>query len=272
MKLSLSVRVAESSANKREVATPLREMAPLARAAGYEALCMRASVLGVQSSIADIDAIKSLLVGLDLAISMVTADFGVPENGPEGPSSLRDITPSLDLAQALGSDLIRVCMKTEDDIAHARRAAERGLRLVHQSHVESLFETVDGSVDVLQQINRPNFGLIYEPANLALCGQVYGRLTLDRFQPYLFNVYVKNHAPDDDGDDWTSTWINGRIRSRQRPLDAPGGIDFDQVFESLHAIGYDGYVTMHQALGGALPVSDAIAQTARFLSSYIRPA
>ena len=38
-------------------------------------------------------------------------------------------------------------------------------------------ETVERIVDTLQKIDRSNFGLIYEPANLQLCGQDYGYQT-----------------------------------------------------------------------------------------------
>ena len=138
MKLSLSVRVAESFSNKRESAIPLEALARIAADAGYEALCMRASVVGVHSPAGAAARVKGTVNEHGLTISMVTADFPVPENSEEGPNSLRRITPSLDLAEALGADLIRICMKKEEDIVHARRAAdeagERGIRLAHQSH------------------------------------------------------------------------------------------------------------------------------------------
>ena len=64
---------------------------------------------------------------------MVTGDFAVPENGDDGPSCLRNITPHLDLAAALQCGLIRVCIKEPGDIPFAQRAAdeamERGVRL-----------------------------------------------------------------------------------------------------------------------------------------------
>ena len=89
---------------------------------------------------------------------MITGDFPVPLNNEQGPDGLRNITPYLDLTELLGADLIRIAMKVEDDILWAQRAAdeaaERGIRLAHQSHTQSLFETVDGSVDVLKRVGR----------------------------------------------------------------------------------------------------------------------
>lgn len=269
MNYSLSVRVAESFSNKRIVDIPLAELAPMAKAAGFDALCMRASMIGIQHSREEIAQARQLLDEVGLAVSMVTGDFAVPENGDAGPGCLRNITPYLDLAEALGADLIRTCIKVEDDIPHAQRAAdeakERSIRLAHQSHLQSLFETVDGSLEILQKIGRENFGLIYEPANLAQAGQPYGEETLRSFQPYLFNVYVQNHAVDPNGDMPMTTWTNGTVMTRLRPLDEPGGINFAQVFDGLKAIGYDGYVTSHQALTNDAQPQETVGRYARFL-------
>ena len=273
MELSLSVRVAESFSNKRVVDIQLPDLAGIARRAGYTALCMRASVVGVGSAPETVESARRLLGRKGLAVSMVTGDFAVPENGDDGPGCLRNITPYLDLAQALGSDLIRVCIKTEGDVPFARQsadeAAERNIRLAHQSHTLSLFETVEGSLRVLRKIGKANFGLIYEPANLALCGEDYGPDTLREFQPYLFNVYLQNHAPHPDGDMPMTTWANGTVMSILRPLDAAGGIDFGRVFEGLQAISYGGYVTVHQAFGGRQTPDEAATRSARFLKSFI---
>ena len=273
MKLSLSVRVAESFSNKRVSAIPLEELTRIAADAGYDALCMRASVVGVHSVAGTASHTRRAAARHGLTISMVTADFAVPENSEAGPQSLRQITPSLDLAGTLGADLIRICMKGEEDIIHAQRAAdearERGIRLAHQSHTSSLFETVEESLAALKAVGRVNFGIIYEPANLALCGQAYGETTLRAFQPYLFNVYLQNHTPDPDGLQPMTTWSRGRVMSTLRPLDAPGGIDFESVFGGLRAIGYDGYVTMHQAFGGDMTPEEATRRTAAFLRERI---
>ena len=269
MKLSLSVRVAESFSNKRESTIPLGDLARIAAGAGYDAICMRASVVGVHSAAGAAARVRRAVAEHGLAISMVTADFAVPENSAEGPNSLRRITPSLDLAEALGTDLIRICMKTEEDIVQAQRAAdearERDIRLAHQSHTRSLFETVEGSVAVLKAVGRSNFGIIYEPANLSLCGQEYGETTLRTFQPWLFNVYMQNHTPEPDGLQPMETWTRGEVMSTLRPLDAPGGIDFPSIFDGLRAIGYDGCVTMHQAFGGDMTPQEATRRTATFL-------
>ena len=93
MKLSLSVRVAESFSNKREVRIPLNELASIAREAGYDALCLRASMLGIHDSQEKIAHVRETLTQNQLDVSMVTGDFSIPENGQEGAGCLRNITP-----------------------------------------------------------------------------------------------------------------------------------------------------------------------------------
>ena len=64
IKLSLSVRVAEKFLAKREASMALRELSELAVAEGYDALCMRASQLGIDSSADLVSSTRPDLLGL----------------------------------------------------------------------------------------------------------------------------------------------------------------------------------------------------------------
>jgi len=273
MKLSLSVRVAESFSNKREVRIKLQELARIASLGGYDALCLRASMLGIEDSAERIAEVTEILSQNGLSVSMITGDFAVPENGDAGPECLRNITPYLNLAERVGADLIRICMKTDEDIVWAARAAaearERSIRLAHQSHTKSLFETVAGSIATVEKVGDENFGIIYEPANLALCGEDYGPATLETFRPFLFNVYLQNHVPEVGGPQPMASWARGTIESRLYPLDSGKGIDFDSVFSGLKAIDYTGFVTLHQAFDGELEPEAAVARSAQFLRNLM---
>ena len=108
---------------------------------------------------------------------MVSGDFDIDYNNENGPNCLCNITPYLNLAETLGAGLIRVCIKTEEDLKRARRAAdeaiERELTLVHQCHVQSLFETLDQIETDLEQ-STTQLRTIYEATNLEECRQDYG--------------------------------------------------------------------------------------------------
>jgi sugar phosphate isomerase/epimerase len=270
MKLSLSVRIAEAAC-KTKLNVPFSDLVQLARELGYRAICMRASAGGVQTPRAELEAMRDAVERAGLCVSMVTADFDVPLNNERGPDSLRNIAPSLDVAEALGCDLIRICMKSEADIDHAKRAAdlaaERGIRLAHQCHTTTLFEQVDRSLEVLNAVGRDNFGLIYEPANLMLCGEDYGLQTLKLFRPHLMNVYVQNHQLQADGPVQLQTWCRGVRRFRHIPIWEPGGVDFEKVVSGLHAIGYDGFFTIHQAYAELMGPRDAAVESAKYLRS-----
>jgi len=268
MKLALSVRIAEAPCKTR-LNVPFGDLVRLAAELGYRAVCIRASAGGVQTPHAELCRMRDEVERAGLYVSMVTADFNVPLNNEHGPDSLRNITPSLDVAEALGCDLIRICMKTEADIEHAKRAAdlaaERVIRLAHQCHTTSLFEQVEPSIALLKKINRRNFGLIYEPINLLLCGQSYGLGTLRKLAPYLMNVYVQNHRLDPAGPAALETWCLGVRRFHHIPLWEPGGVNFPEVVTALQAIDYNGTFTVHQAYAELMGPREAAIRSAEYL-------
>jgi len=270
MKLCLSVRIAEAPCKTR-LTVPFRDLVQLAFEQGYRAICMRASAGGVQTPIDQLVALRAEVERAGLIVSMVTADSDVPLNNEHGPDSLRNIVPTLDVAEALGCDLVRVCLKSAADVEHAQRsadlAAERGIRLAHQCHTTTLFEEVEPSISWLKHINRRNFGLIYEPINLFICGQPYGLSTLRKFAPYLMNVYVQNHRPDPQGPAALDTWRLGTRRFHHIPLWEPGGVNFPEVVTALQAIGYDGFFTVHQAYAELMGPREAAVRSAEYLRS-----
>lgn len=270
MKLSVSMRVAENMFDKRKAVMSLEDIARLARQSGFHAVCMRASQIGIHTPPETVREKREFLEALGLSVSMATGDFPIPENNERGPDALRNITPYLDLAGALDCDLLRICMKSDADIPWARRAsdeaAERNVRLAHQSHHNSLFEQVGRSVEVMRQVGRPNFGIIYEPANLQLCGEDYGIRTVGMFEPYLMNVYLQNQVIRRGGDTRVDTWSVGPVEFEQVPIWDGRGIDFPHIMDALGEIGYEGYVTVHQAsAGGSGGPATAIIESERYL-------
>ena len=145
-------------------------------------------------------------------MTMVSVDFDIVHHNDLGPDCLRNITPYLDLSESLGAPLIRFCIKKDQDFVAARAAAEEaatlGLRLAHQCHAESLFETVDQIIESLNRIDHPNFGLVFEAANLEECRQPYGPETIRKLAPWIVNVYLQNQRLNP----------KGRLRSTPGPM------------------------------------------------------
>lgn len=250
MQLSLSVRIVEAACKTR-LHVPFAELVSIAAETGYDAICMRASAGGVQTPLEDLHRMRETVEANGLHVAMVTADSNVPLNNADGPNSLRDIGPSLEVAEALGCDLIRVCLKSNADLLHAReaakQAADRGIRLAHQCHTTSAFETVDQILANLKAIGQPNFGLIYEPANLMLCGEPYGVDTLRQLAPHLMNVYIQNHRLDEAAPVSLPTYCRDEVRFHHLPIWEAGGVETAAVFAGLREINWTGHFTIHQA-------------------------
>jgi sugar phosphate isomerase/epimerase len=274
MKLSLSVRVAEAFDRKDKSNMTIDQLIALAKAHGYSALCMRASQAGVQSEPALIAEMRRKIDRAGLVVSMVTADVAVPSNTDDAPQCLRKIKPHLDVAERFGATLIRIAMKKDEDIPWARRASdearERGIRLAHQSHCASLFETVEGSLRVLKLVDRSNFGIIYEPANWLIAGEDYGRHAIERLKPYLFNVYIQNHLLTPAGKAAVVTWKKGKVPLDHIGVWEKGGVNVEEMFAGLYAVGYSGYVTVHQAFADVMPVEEAVARSATYLGKFTK--
>ncbi len=269
MKLSLSVRVAEEFSSKEKASMTLLELANLAKAARYDAVCMRASQIGIHSADETVDEAAALLGARGLSVSMVTGDFDIVYNNERGPACLRNIGRYLRLAARLKAPFIRVALKSQDDIVWAQSAADEaaalGITFALQCHTQSLFETVDGIEQTLERIQRRNFGLIYEPANLELCGQDYGEKTIRRLAPWIFNVYLQNQVLKPDGKLSLNTWCRGPVRLDLISIHTKGGLCFESVFSGLASIRYRGPVTVHQAGGEGERPREAAARTAEYL-------
>jgi sugar phosphate isomerase/epimerase len=269
---SLSTRMAEVPGRKDQALLPLEDFARLARDLGYQALSMRASQLSVETPLDRVREAKAALDALGLRVSMVTGTVSLAANDAQAAAPLRHITPHLDLAAALGCDLVRVMMHSDDDIPWAQRAAdeaaERGIRLAHQTHVATMCETVDAALGVVGRVHRPNFGLTYEPSNLLVCGSNYGPEALRRLAPHVFNVYLQNWYKHPGGQMAVRTNA-GVIQVDQVPLDDRRGINLARVFDGLRAIDWQGFVTVHQVLLPGEDLRDACAGHLAAIRPYL---
>ena len=232
---------------------------------------MRASVVAVDSPPARAQTVRALLDELGLAVSMVCGDIPLAANDARATDAIRDITPYLDLAEALGTRLIRIMMQDDEDIALVQRAAdaaaERNLKLTHLLHWGTLFETVEDALETMTRIDRPNVGVTFEPANLLACGGTPDAAAIHRLAPHLFNVCFSNVRLDRVSGLSFVSRHRGVVNLRYVAVDDPSGIDARPLIEALTAVGYDGYFTIHQPLVGDQSVEDAM----RTAAAYFRP-
>ena len=273
MRLSLSVRIAELENRKDHAFMPVEELAPLAREVGFQGLSMRASVVSVDSPPERMAEVRRVLDESGLAVSMVTGDVALAANRGDVARILREPGPYVALARALGCDLLRVMVRSDEEVEQLRAAcdvvAEQGIRLVHQTHWYTLLETVDGALDVVRRVDRPNFGLTFEPANLMLCGSEYGRRAIERLAPYLFNAYFQNMRIVEGGPVvWRPT--NGDpVAAAYAPVGDHTAIDVREMVAALRDVGYDGWFTVHQPLQSGETVEHAIRDSRAALAGLI---
>ncbi len=266
MQLSLSVRVAESPKRKDVADIPIETLAPLAKAAGFRALSMRASVVSVSSPPERITTVRRVLEREGLAVSMVTGDIPLAANNAQATDAIRNIAPYLNLAEALDCRLVRIMTQQESDIALVQRAAdiaaERGLTLAHMTHWGTLIETVDDALRVVQAVNRPNFGIVYEAANTMACTADFDPEAVRRLVPHLVNVMFQNVHKDPASPIGFKSNRLGQVGLRYVPLHDRTELDAAAMVEALRAEGYAGWMTVHQPLRDGQTVPDAIAEAA----------
>jgi sugar phosphate isomerase/epimerase len=276
MKLSITVRIAEAPGSNQKTTMGFEEVVKIAKTTGYQAVDMRASQGGIQTPKEKLHEMRKVLDRYGIKVSCVTGDFDVPSNNDKAPDGLRNIGPYLDVAQILGADLIRVGMKKDEDIGAAQRACdqarERKIRLAHESHQGSRFETVAGALDVLKRVNRSNFGLIYEAGNWMVTGQDYGPETIRKLKPWIMNVFVQNYRITPEGKSTVATWNKGPVKVDLIGSWEQGGVDYPLVFRTLHDIGYKGYVTAFAAFSSFATPQEAAAKSYEHLKPLVTKA
>jgi sugar phosphate isomerase/epimerase len=273
MKLSLSVRIAELESRKDHAAMPIEQLAPLAREVGFQGLSMRASVVSVDSPTERVAEVRDLLDRLGLAVSMVTGDVPIAANTPEAVRILRDPEPYLALAEVLGSDMVRVMIRSDEEIDLARQvcdaAGQRGIRIAHQTHYRTLLESADEALDVVRRVDRPNFGITFEPSNMMICGNDYGPDAIRRLAPRLFNVYFQNMRVSPTAPIIWQTRSRGQVAAEYVPLHDRTAIDVVAMVDTLREVGYDGWFTVHQPLQPGQSVEDAVRESHRAVDGLI---
>ena len=251
MKLSLSVRIAESYSDKKKSVLSLKEICENAKLSNYQGICMRPSQVGIENSKEEILKAYQIVTSNNLTVSMVTGDFNIPANNELAGIAQRNITPYIDLCKLLNSNLIRIAIKNLEDVKYTQyacdEAKERGVKLVHQMHTGTMFETVNEALNIVSSIKRENFGIVYEPANLELCGQNYDEIAIIKLYPHIFNVYLQNQKIYTEGTNELETWTRGKIRFDSVPVWVTSEIDFQHIINTFKELNYTGFITIHQS-------------------------
>ncbi len=272
MKTSLSCRITELSDNKEKSFLNINSLIEMAVKNGFKGISLRPSVISSKSPKQDIFAIKKLFNFHDIKVSMVTSNIHIAKNDKFASDNLRNITPCLNLAETLETSLVRIMIKSNDDIIYAQRsldeAYERGITLTQQTHWGTLAETIEGTLDLIKRINRKNFGITYEPANLMASGSEFGIEALKKLLPHVVNFYFQNIAFDKNGPHVFKTNTKGNVNIRYIHLNDKDGILIQPLIKLLKEREFKGWFTVHQPLINKQTVHSAIKEASNLLVPF----
>jgi sugar phosphate isomerase/epimerase len=253
-KIGLSTKVVQDR--------PMREAAEIAARVGYtglEIFCVP-SHLPPETTLAQARELRSLFDGLGLrTITICSYVGGFAELGDvESRQEIETFRHYLEIADALGCGMIRVwadrlgksLRDPRED--HWQRAAhyigvaadlalEAGQRVMLENHL-TMTISVGMTKRLLGLIDRPNVVVNFDPGNMFLAGEPYGRAAVGRLRPHVGNVQVKDGympaAPAANGDSGDATLSRG---GSYDVLLGEGNMDHMSYLRPLHESGYDGY-------------------------------
>lgn len=244
------------------LAAPERDCHDVCEAAadlGYDAVeFMGRDHVGPDTTEAEARDLRATLddCGLDVAALGTYTGGYVGVSDGQRRRELADLEALLDVAGVLGTDLLRHApggpSPHEADDADfevaaewLRRAADRDCRLAVEIHPNSLAETIDSTLRLLDAVDRENVGAIHDAGNMFIAGEPFGPASVERLGDRLFHVHVKDEARVERADlpgAFEMETVAGTGVFQHRRL-GEGDVDHAPLFEALAATGYDGYLT-----------------------------
>jgi len=253
IKLGLSGRIIEESGASYQM--PVTDFIAKAAEIGYRGVELRAGQLDHQTSDEEVAQMAQALTNSNVACAFVNCGI---EQTPENLPHLRRMA---EVARSLTTPYLRMGASDIEWVQQACDIAEEfEISIIVQIHTNTPLETVEGALRVCEQVDRPNFGLTYEPANFVLAGRDYGQEALQQLGDKLFNVSLQNLKPVDTtkGEGVIVHQDHGFVRCRP---DDPEGVNFDKAFGALKAVGYSGYATLIEPIS---PVMDNLEMAAAY--------
>ncbi len=139
-----------------------------------------------------------------------------------------------------------------------RRVAEYCKKNGQNLLFETGQETPVTMLRCFERVGTDNLGVNLDTANLILYGKANPVDSLDVFGKYVKNLHAKDGTYPTDG-----------LGLGQETAIGQGKVDFKGVISGLHALGYDGYVTIEREISGEQQTKD-ILSARDYLNEIIR--
>jgi sugar phosphate isomerase/epimerase len=213
----------------------------LAEHHGFDGLELRRTQISAATSLEQVRTMRRVVEDHGLFVNCMESR-GMPETEPQRSEFIKAL---LDRAAVMGARMIKIAVPSPDDLAWFRHAADSaqqsGIRLGTNNHVGSPSETVDGTLAALRGVQHENFGVLFDCLHLWVCGEDYIG-AVRTLAPHLLNVLVHAVRPARGGD--TVDVERGRRRFTATTVDDPESQDWRALFAMLHAVGFEGPVTV----------------------------
>ena len=234
MKFSLSGRCVVSA---KGLLKENAEFLQLASDAGFDGVDLRSDQLSPSLPRERIDEVKELCAKLGLEVAALNA------RGIAGDAKA-ELAKLLELAQELGCGRIRVSGDVAAIQDAADMAAAYGIRLGTQMHTNGPCETVALARETLAEIDRPNFGVVIEPANLYMAGDAFTAENFSLIADSIFWCHVQSLvvAPVDQTPTKLKLRSGKEVGYTRVPIRENTGCDMPAFFAALKGVGFDDYV------------------------------
>lgn len=237
MKLSLSGRLFEVDYTYCEL--PMEDFVALAKDIGYEGVELRKTQVSLDTPPHEVAKVRTTVEGAGLEVTCITMrGISLKDEG-----SFEFFMKHVDLSRALGCNLIKI----SGDVPWVQRAAdyaaEHGITLAGNNHIRTPLEKVSSTLEYLEEVDRSNYRLIYDPANLFMAGEDYGPETIRRLAGHICYVTVQcpKRVPLGQGDEL----FQYKGHAYRWGLPGEEGVpDFLSVFIGLQQIGYKGWISV----------------------------
>jgi sugar phosphate isomerase/epimerase len=204
---------------------------------GYDAVELRRSQVNPASNKFERRQILRICSDHGLTVSCLTAR-GLPEE----PVARNDFLKSyLELCNNLNCKLLKISANAEWLSQAVDIAAEFGVCLATNNHINTELETIRGSLGFLEAVNSSNYGILYDPMHLYINGEDY-IAAVDLFKDSIKNVLLHSVRAS-NMPDMAAIIYKGKSWTGARP-EEKGVQDWKGIAEKLKQISYDGLFTV----------------------------
>jgi sugar phosphate isomerase/epimerase len=206
--------------------------------------------------------LRERLDDLGLAVAGMGTYTGeyVGVSDAEARAELEELESFLELADVMGTDLLRHGVggpperhadpgDYEEAAEWYREAADLAAdydkRLGIEIHANTITETAESTVELLEAIDRDNVGAIHDAGNMYIVGADYAGASLETLGDHLFHAHVKDvrQVTDPSLPGAFERERAGGTDAFQHRLMGHGDLDHRRLFEALEDAGYDGYLS-----------------------------